>query len=99
MTLFLFDKLSVAAERSEAAPCSPCLGGDDLRKTNPMCDRMKLGKEDVHEPLMSGNLVDAQRVQLPRGKGSPPAASESCGVCPSIVGGIAMLRCDSSTST
>ena len=30
------------------------------------------------DTFVSGNLCDAQRVQLPRGKGSPPAASESC---------------------
>ncbi len=60
---------------------SPAADGppeDETCKTNPMCDRKKLGKEDVHEFIMNGNLVDAQRVQLPRGKGSPPAASESC---------------------
>jgi hypothetical protein len=38
----------------------------------------KLGKEDVHGYVLNGNLCDAQRVQLPRGKGSPSAASESC---------------------
>jgi hypothetical protein len=48
------------------------------RAERTQCATGKLGKEDVHGHVMSGNRVDAQRVQLPRGKGSPPAASESC---------------------
>ena len=47
-------------------------------RNKPNVRQDKLGKEDVHEYFMSGNLVDAQRVPVPRGKGSPPAASESC---------------------